>query len=285
VVKGSKAVRSSGGKSRGRGRGRGRGRENGTSFTVSKGAGKRRSGGKGRGGQVRDGSARRSNAGKGGGKNSRRRSTSNAVEDVRGRLRTLWRGARSAKGRSKGQSKGRGKGAARQEQQNVKRVNRAGGIVKRGRRNGAVKGRAKGKGKAGKGGQRNALALRNDSYSKGYGKKGYSKGKGGGGKGFGGGGGWGQDFHDDRFEGGYDDYSKGGGKGYNGGFRGPEPKATEQLSAEDRRMMKKITIVAQLDKVPKPHPAMHNISNKAGGRRSSGDGGSLSNRFAANFGR
>lgn len=167
----------------------------------------------------------------------------------------------------------------------MKRVNRAGGIVKRGRNKGAAKGAGRGKGKSRKGGSGNALALRSDSYSKGYGKKGYSKGKGGG-KGFGGGGGWAQEWQDDRFEGGYDDYGKGGGgKGYGGASRGPEPKATDQLSAEDRRMMKKITIVAQLDKVPKPHPAMHNMSSKGGGRRSSGDGGSLSSRFAANFGR
>eukprot|EP00913_Durusdinium_trenchii_P002790 g2581.t1 len=50
-------------------------------------------------------------------------------------------------------------------------------------------------------------------------------------------------------------------------------------SVQDKRMMKKITVVAQLDKVPKPHPAMQGLRQRATG----GDTGSLSSRFGANF--
>jgi len=228
-----------------------------------------------------------------GGKNQRSASRGGGEPPARSKLQNLWRGARGArsgaggKGKSqKGDGKG-GKGRARSRvQQNPKSVR--GTISKKGR---SSKGAGKGGRKGGKGGKGKgtALAVSNRTwspagYSKG-GSKGYSKGysKGGGkGKGsYGGGGGWGQDWRDDEDDfwggggrrGGYDDY--GGDRGY-GRY---EPSATEQLTAEDKRMMKKITIVAQLDKVPKPHPAM---SGMGSGRRRSGDG-SLSSRFAANY--
>merc|ERR1711865_1322277 len=57
----------------------------------------------------------------------------------------------------------------------------------------------------------------------------------------------------------------------------------ESLSAEDKVLMKKITIGAQLNKVPEPTPAMKGF---AMGNRSSASNerpGSLSRRFGANF--
>merc|ERR1712070_376484 len=75
-------------------------------------------------------------------------------------------------------------------------------------------------------------------------------------------------------------YSDGGwsGQRHNSGKGGGN--AVDSLSADDRRMMKKITIVAQLDKVPKPPPAMRG-SAAGEGRPSRGQGGSLSSRFGA----
>lgn len=56
--------------------------------------------------------------------------------------------------------------------------------------------------------------------------------------------------------------------------------ALDLLTAEERGMMKKITIVAQLDKVPKPVAAMRNFAS----RRQPGElPGSLGSRFGANF--
>lgn len=226
-------------------------------------------------------------------------------------LRNLWRGAMRRRGNvsfKTGSTRRYGKGAGfsqalRRTINGVQRVNRAGGIDKRramgakggrysskgGKGNrGYTKGQQGGKGFSGKGSSQNSkgmLALGwNGGYSKGGGKKGlassygYAKGKGG----FGGGGSW-QEWRHDLYD------SWGNGKGAPSGRRNDtwtddSRSALEQLSAEDRRMMKKITIVAQLDKVPKPHPAMLGMSNGRG-RRSSGDSGSLSSRFAANFGR
>jgi len=51
-----------------------------------------------------------------------------------------------------------------------------------------------------------------------------------------------------------------------------------RISPDDERMMKKITIVAQLDKVPKPTPAMQGFNM---GRSRNERGGSLSRRFAS----
>lgn len=72
--------------------------------------------------------------------------------------------------------------------------------------------------------------------------------------------------------------------------RKTEIDGVEDLSAEDRKMMKKITIVAQLDKVPMPPAAMQGLSSPAGGRSvessrgfASERGGSLSSRFGANY--
>jgi len=61
----------------------------------------------------------------------------------------------------------------------------------------------------------------------------------------------------------------------------------DPLSAEDQRMMKKITIVTQLDKVPKPPLAMQRLTAGKGKMKASLNSGSLSlsNRFGANFGR
>uniref|UniRef100_A0A7S1WB13 Uncharacterized protein n=1 Tax=Alexandrium catenella TaxID=2925 RepID=A0A7S1WB13_ALECA len=92
-------------------------------------------------------------------------------------------------------------------------------------------------------------------------------------------------------------YAKGKGKGsmrgfsddYDGGagYRPGTVDADQTLSNEDRKMMKKITIVAQLDKVPKPPPAMQGLALNKGGKRSSSprDSGALSSRFGANFDR
>merc|ERR1719277_2015691 len=68
-----------------------------------------------------------------------------------------------------------------------------------------------------------------------------------------------------------------GGGGYSGSDMAPPrgadrrdgregSKAEQLLTQEDRRMMKKITIVAQLDKVPKPPPAMQGLAAFGGGR-------------------
>jgi hypothetical protein len=58
------------------------------------------------------------------------------------------------------------------------------------------------------------------------------------------------------------------------------------LSMEDKQMMKKITVVAQLGKVPNPIPAMEaNGANGANGNRKREGRGSLSSRFGANFNR
>ncbi|CAE8606783.1 unnamed protein product, partial [Polarella glacialis] len=142
-----------------------------------------------------------------------------------------------------------------------------------------------------KGGGKGRLQVQrglDDSWGAGYAKgggKGYSKG---GGKGYGAGDDWGsaQDWQHDLA----DDWGKGG-YGDGAGMRvawdsGPTDNrsAMDKLTSEDKRLMKKITIVAQLDKVPKPHPAMQGMSlGRSGGGRGR-DGGSLSSRFSANYG-
>lgn len=63
-------------------------------------------------------------------------------------------------------------------------------------------------------------------------------------------------------------------------------RSEHELSLEDRQLMKKITIVAQLDRTPEPSPAMRSF---AAGNRSRNftfeRAGSLSSRIGANFGR
>lgn len=59
--------------------------------------------------------------------------------------------------------------------------------------------------------------------------------------------------------------------------RNPRGEATK-LSEDERRMMKKITIVAQLDRVPKPTPAMQGFVMR-GASRGAERAGSLSRRF------
>lgn len=73
-----------------------------------------------------------------------------------------------------------------------------------------------------------------------------------------------------------------GGSNLAGTRRGTDAASLDALSEEDRSMMKKITIVAQLDKVPEPLPFM---SDWTGSRPSGAIPGSLSSRFGANFGR
>eukprot|EP00930_Biecheleria_cincta_P036537 TRINITY_DN25041_c0_g1_i1.p1 TRINITY_DN25041_c0_g1~~TRINITY_DN25041_c0_g1_i1.p1 ORF type:complete len:295 (-),score=58.62 TRINITY_DN25041_c0_g1_i1:27-911(-) len=223
------------------------------------------------------------------------------------KLRNLWRGARAP--RSNSQASGikawvmrrplgsiaRGKGRVAPPQRNLKKVNRAGGIQKRGRMlgnffKGTARRKGAGKGPFGKRSGKNsgAQAIADADYGKGYSKngsaKGFSKGKGNKRSGFKGAGSWDEDF--DRYDRWADGNSFGksgkSGKGYSGGGGYvEEQKATDQLTAEDKRMMKKITIVAQLDKVPKPHPAMQGLASGKNSRRRSE--GSLSSRFAANY--
>lgn len=198
-----------------------------------------------------------------------------------------WSKGRPAYG---GKSRGRGKGANRLGRGRVplrprllQRVNRMGGIQKR---RGAMLGRPQSLANIGPRGGKGK------GYSKGSGKgykgSGFSKGGKGGGKpalaALGGpsppqgGKGWGRA---PPSGGGYGSSSN----GYSG-WRGNERQqsAMEQMSQEDLKMMKKITIVAQLDKVPKPLPAMQGMVVGKGKRNGpSGDSGTLSRRFAANF--
>lgn len=232
-----------------------------------------------------------------------------------GRGLNLWRGARvtnaerrAGKGKSKGKGqskgiKGSGKGSSKGskgskgktrlgQSWNTRRwVNRSTTFVKRSQTSSWSKGQGKGKKGSGK---TKAISTYSGAGKGSYGSygsygsgKGKSKGKsynGSGtysdgassyrGGGYSGGGSWGQERNQDRDSWGFDNYSKGG-----KGSRDTSPRASEQLSAEDKRMMKKITVVAQLDKVPKPHPAMQGLRQRATG----GDTGSLSSRFGANF--
>lgn len=302
------------GKSSGRGRGgkggRGVVRKGGVPAKARKAAKSQKGGGRGaKGDRAPKG---RGKAGRKGGRGAReQRQTSggrgsNAVRPPQRKpLRNLWRGARAPAARSKvqaikawvmrgqkgasGSTKARGKGrAAAIPERNLKKVNRAGGIQKRGRMMGSFfKGtaRRKGAGKGGRGKSSGAQAIADADYGKGYSKggsaKGSSKGKGSKRSGFKGGGNWDQDF--DGYDRWADNSSYGkSGKGNSGGGGYVEEKsATDQLTAEDKRMMKKITIVAQLDKVPKPHPAMQGMTPGKNSRRRSE--GSLSSRFAANY--
>lgn len=88
----------------------------------------------------------------------------------------------------------------------------------------------------------------------------------------------------DAFSKGRQGYSDDGWSGQRRNSGKGSGNAVDSLSADDRRMMKKITIVAQLDKVPKPPPAMRGAA-VGEGRSSRGQGGSLSSRFGANFDR
>jgi len=304
------------GKSSGRGRG-GKGgkgivRDGGVPAKARKGAKSQKGGGrgakgdsapKGRGKAGRKGRGAGEAGRKGRGAGERQASGgrgSDAVRQPQRKLRNLWRGARAPAARSKvqaikawvrgspGSTKARGKGRAATPQRDLKKVNRAGGIQKRGRIMGSFfKGtaRRKGGGKAAFGKSSGAQGIADANYGKGYSKsgsaKGSSKGKGSKRSGFKGGGSWDQDF--DRYDRWADNSSHGkSGKGNSGGGGYvEEQKATDQLTAEDKRMMKKITIVAQLDKVPKPHPAMQGMTPGKNARRRSE--GSLSSRFAANY--
>lgn len=186
------------------------------------------------------------------------------------------------------------------------RVNKTGGILKKTK--GTVskgfgrgpKGRGKGGnqganswsprgGKGGayqKGGQGNqAIAIYTSPQG---GSKGYSKGSGYQSKGSSKGSNWSdnrQDWQQSR----NDSWETGSGKGgYSGGESMGSPRGSrgvnplDRLTAEDKRLMKKITIVAQLDKVPRPPPAMQGMT-LGNGRRSGGESGGLSSRFAANY--
>jgi len=229
-------------------------------------------GGKARGKAGGRGRASEGWGSKGGGKAAQGRK--GGFSEPRGPVRRLWRGAKAAETNADRRA---AKGGGKQRQWDPRRVNRAGMISKRSQ---------KGKGKASswKGGGK-ALAISNGSgYGKGKGNsKGNNKGSSKGsskGKGYGGGGSWGQE-RDDRDR--RDSWSsfepaKGGGRG-----RGEDWRAADHLTAEDKRMMKKITIVAQLDKVPRPHPAMQGMVRSNGKRSGGGDTGALSSRFAANF--
>uniref|UniRef100_A0A7S4RJN7 Uncharacterized protein n=1 Tax=Alexandrium monilatum TaxID=311494 RepID=A0A7S4RJN7_9DINO len=229
-----------------------------------------------------------------------------------GKMAGKGAGKAGNRARAKGKAAGKGSKGKGWGRMALPPVNRKGGIQKQGRgaKGGMMalggKGRAKGKGWGKKGG----------SYGPG---KGGMNGKGmngnGSGKGM-----WehdkfdGPDFGDSwdaqdawsrargASKGKGKSYDQGKGKGsmrgfsdgfFDGGASRPEtPRggngggmAEDMLSAEDRRMMKKITIVAQLDKVPKPPQAMQGLAMNKTGKRSSGDTGTLSSRFGANFDR
>jgi len=261
-------------------------------------------GAKGRG--MPKGRGKAARTGRGAGERQTSSGRGGSVRQPQQTLRNLWRGAR-APARSKapqangvkawvrrsspGSTTARGKGRVTPPQRNLKKVNRAGGIQKRGRAMGSFsKGvtRRKGAGKGAYGKGTGAQAIANADYGKGYSKSGSgsSKGKGGGKRsGYKGGGSWDQGSKKGGNKGGSgwdQDFADGGSKGKNGkGGYVEEQKATDQLTAEDKRMMKKITIVAQLDKVPKPHPAMQGMAPGKNSRRRSE--GSLSSRFAANY--
>lgn len=64
----------------------------------------------------------------------------------------------------------------------------------------------------------------------------------------------------------------------------PEKMSVSDLSAEDRKHMKKMTVVAQHDKVPNPGPALMKGFASGQGRRKRGEG-SLGSRVGANFNR
>lgn len=189
-------------------------------------------------------------------------------------------GKASGRGLGGGRGVGRGKGPTTPMGESM-RVRRLGGILKKGR--GAGKG-TKGRGKG------LALATISKSLGKGSNFKGSSRGT--------------QaimdgDAYEEPAE--YEQRkgkSKGKGKGradnkrsQNWVVAGDAMDAAEPLdnplTAEDRQMMKKITIVAQLDKVPNPPAVMQGIHmGKSSKRASNGsDEGSLSSRFGANFGR
>lgn len=216
--------------------------------------------------------------GGGKGKSEGRKGGQKGQKGRKGQVQRLWRGAgaarapptnaerRAGKGAGKGAGKTGGKQLAR-AQWDPRRVNRANVIAKRSQK-------GKGKVSSWKGGGK-ALAISNGAG------RSYSKGKGGKkGQGYGGGGSWGQERGDARDSWSSFESPRGGGKG-----RGDDRRASEELTAEDRRMMKKITIVAQLDKVPRPHPAMQGLVRGSGKRSGGGDTGSLGSRFAANFSR
>lgn len=186
---------------------------------------------------------------------------------------SLWRGASSVKRKGKGKGKGEGKqrkgsgkgtmtvwrkgkgkgGPGRSKGKGrgkVSRVRRDGGIQKKGSMNGNSQGRQPRNGGSIKGakGMGRALAIAASSSAKGSSKGAWSP----------------RQREDVR-------------------GRGDVEYAEDRLSSEDKKMMKKITIVAQLDKVPKPSPAMQGL-NLANSRSSSIErAGSLSRRFGANW--
>lgn len=169
-----------------------------------------------------------------------------------------------ARGALKGKSRGKGKGVAspgkgKGEGKAMRRTLRRGlgkmAVKSKGRAKGESAGERVGKGNV-DGGDR---------------WKGKAKGKGAD---------WSQGKGADRGQ------SKGADRGPGKGkAKGKEGNAMGQLSAEDRELMKKITIVAQLDKVPDGPPAMH-VRKEGGGFHKGGtDAGVLSSRWGANFGR
>lgn len=160
----------------------------------------------------------------------------------------LWEGAQAMKGKGRGQRQGKSKGKGRPDG-NRKGQGKGkdrfrtsdGFLVQRNGRFMKRQGRSKG---GAKGGAR-ALVIATGGMKRGRTSE-YRKGS-----------------------------SKGGSERRNRNWGGD---GDTSLSAEDRKMMKKITIVAQLDKVPKPSPAMQGL-NMSRGRRGE-RAGSLSRRFA-----
>jgi len=218
------------------------------------------------------------------------------VNRVVGGIMKQGRDGFTDRGNSSMKGKGRGEQGKGRAQKGKGRSEKGGGKGWKGKDAGQDKGMRAGKKGVGKGGSSGQRDNRG-SWAKGGGG---NQGKGGGNQGGGNQGNWQHDRWEDlpgdrnatgRRAKSWDDHSKGR-QGYNndGWFdqRRNSGKgagnAVDSLSADDRRMMKKITIVAQLDKVPKPPPAMRGAAVSEG-RSSRGQGGSLSSRFGANFDR
>lgn len=177
----------------------------------------------------------------------------------------LWQGARSSKGKSKG------KGKQRQQEWPAQ-----GGEQWQRRGFGSRKGKGKGK-RSGKGQSRtpDIMRVRRDGgIQKRQGKGGTGKGAMGGARALAiatGGNlrGWGKSQR----------AKASGGKGQE--RRRGNPLSDSRMAPDEHAMMKKIVVVAQLDKVPKPTPAMQGFSmdRRGGSRGSSERAGSLSRRF------
>eukprot|EP00747_Dinoflagellata_sp_TGD_P165335 gnl/TRDRNA2_/TRDRNA2_186466_c0_seq1.p1 gnl/TRDRNA2_/TRDRNA2_186466_c0~~gnl/TRDRNA2_/TRDRNA2_186466_c0_seq1.p1 ORF type:complete len:446 (-),score=72.24 gnl/TRDRNA2_/TRDRNA2_186466_c0_seq1:73-1311(-) len=318
-VAGMTRLRSKGSKGRGKGdrqnsmeTASGKGWKGGAARMRSAGAAKGdRQGSKGGGKSWKGGAAGGKRGGDDGGKGRGKTKSKGSLGLARalplwqGAKRSLWRGAMSVKGKGgRRDAKGIGKGkAGRKSAADPRKVTRVRPMLKnqwgsaKGK-GGGMKGGGKGSMKGGSQGRKGQYPRREDMNGKGkyggYGAKGGGSGKGSRRPS------WDSNFDrdvpphkDNRRYDEHDDRGSGGGKGTkyrNGTSGGDAPRFRSdpaEMSAEDLRLMKKITIVAQLDKVPNPLPVMRGMP-AAGGKgslRRSSSTGSLNSRFGANEGR